>query len=76
MNTQSMSKSEAIKRLGGTLKSAADSVGISVQAVSAWPDPLTDAIADRVIAAQVRELGILLPTTQSTEPPPVAQEAQ
>lgn len=61
MNTTLMTKAEAIKRLGGSAASAAKAVGISVQAVSGWPDPLTNAIADRVIAAQVREMGVIPP---------------
>jgi len=46
-----MDKAEAIKLLGGTPGSAAAAIGISPQAVSAWPPVLTRAIADRVQAA-------------------------
>ena len=46
-----MNKSDAIRLLGGTVAEAAQEVGVSVQAVYAWPDPLPDRIADRVQAA-------------------------
>lgn len=49
-----MKKSEAIDLLGGTATSAAKEIGITVKAVSKWPDPLTDAIRDRVQAALYR----------------------
>lgn len=47
-------KKEAIALLGGTLESAAKAVGVTKQAVSQWPDPLTSKIADRVLAALYR----------------------
>jgi hypothetical protein len=50
-----MLKIEAIKILGGSASSAARAVGVTPQAVSAWPDVLTDAIRDRVQAALYRE---------------------
>lgn len=46
-----MDKTEAIRLLGGTRKSAALAIGVEVQAISAWPDPLPPRIADRVQAA-------------------------
>ena len=48
---RSMDKAEAIRLLGGTPTAAAREVGISVGAVSLWPDPLPPRIADRVQAA-------------------------
>ena len=50
-----MLKTEAIEILGGTVTSAARAVGVSPQAVSLWPDVLTDAIRDRVQAAMWRQ---------------------
>lgn len=50
-----MLKKEAIDILGGTVTSAARAVGVSPQAVSLWPDVLTDAIRDRVQAALWRQ---------------------
>lgn len=46
-----MLKTEAIKILGGTPSSAAREIGITPQAVSLWPDVLSDATRDRVQAA-------------------------
>lgn len=51
-----MTKTEAIALLGGTMTSAALRIGISTQAVSNWPEALTDRLADRVQAALYREL--------------------
>jgi len=50
-----MLKKEAIDILGGTVTSAARAVGVSPQAVSLWPDVLSDAIRDRVQAALWRQ---------------------
>lgn len=50
-----MKKAYAIELLGGTPRAAADAVGISYTAVARWPDPLPRRIADRVIAALVRD---------------------
>jgi len=50
-----MLKSEAIQILGGSVSSAAKAIGVSPQAVSLWPDVLTDAIRDRVQAALYRQ---------------------
>ena len=49
-----MKKAEAIRLLGGTVTSAAKEIGITYQAVDKWPDELTRAIEDRVIAALAR----------------------
>lgn len=46
-----MKKENAINILGGSISLAAKKIGISYQAVAKWPDELTPAIADRVIAA-------------------------
>ena len=46
-----MDKQEAIRLLGGTIGAAAAEVGVTPQAVSGWPDPLPQRIADRVQAA-------------------------
>lgn len=46
-----MDKQEAIRLLGGTIGAAATAVGVTPQAVSGWPDPLPQRIADRVQAA-------------------------
>ena len=50
-----MNKAKAIELLGGTVASAAEAIGVTVQAVSQWPDPLPDRIADRVLAALARK---------------------
>lgn len=46
-----MTKDQAIKLLGGTPSKAADAIGVTVSAVSQWPEELTPAIRDRVQAA-------------------------
>lgn len=50
-----MIKTDAIRLLGGSPSSAAREIGISVSAVSQWPDVLPASIADRVIAAIARK---------------------
>ena len=50
-----MIKSHAINLLGGSPTSAARLVGVSVQAVCKWPDPLPRRIEDRVLAALARK---------------------
>lgn len=50
-----MQKAKAIQLLGdGSIRSAADAIGISYQAVDKWPDPLPRRIEDRVLAALAR----------------------
>ena len=49
-----MQKIKAIEMLGGSIKEAADAIGISYQAVRDWPDVLSDRISDRVEAAVAR----------------------
>lgn len=49
-----MRKTEAIQLLGGTNTATAAAVGVSVSAVSQWPDVLPQRIVDRVQAAQWR----------------------
>ena len=62
-----MNKKYAIKLLGGTPALAASAIGISVQAISAWPDELRRTIADRVEAAYHRLNGAALPTSKPSE---------
>lgn len=59
-----MKKSEAIHLLGGTATSASREIGITVKAVSKWPDVLSDAIRDRVQAALYRRAKDVTPTPQ------------
>ncbi len=62
-----MKKTEAIELLGGTIASAAQSIGVSYQAVDKWPDDLPPRIADRVYAALwKRQHGDSLPTSAPT----------
>lgn len=50
-----MLKSKAIELLGGSIKEAAERIGVSYQAVDKWPDELPPRIADRVLAALARK---------------------
>ncbi|CUJ53221.1 Uncharacterised protein [Achromobacter xylosoxidans] len=50
-----MKKSDAIQLLGGSITAAAKAIGVSYQAVNQWPDELSRAIEDRVIAAVARQ---------------------
>ena len=50
-----MKKTLAIELLGGSVGSAAKSIGINSQAISQWPDTLPSRLADRVIAALARD---------------------
>jgi hypothetical protein len=62
-----MLKTQAIELLGGTVTAVANAVGISVSAVTQWPDELPSRIEDRVLAALARQrFPDLLDT--STEP--------
>ena len=49
-----MQKREAIELLGNSVSAAAQAVGITVQAVSDWPEILPPRIRDRVQAALYR----------------------
>lgn len=46
-----MNKAAAIELLGGSVIGAAKAIGITPQAVSAWPETLPPRVADRVQAA-------------------------
>ena len=50
-----MKKQQAIDLLGGTVTSAAQSVGVTASAITQWPDELPDRLADRVLAALARK---------------------
>jgi hypothetical protein len=50
-----MKKQTAIYFLGGTISNAARTLGISRQAVHQWPDPVPQAVADRILAHRVRQ---------------------
>lgn len=50
-----MDKNKAIDLLGGSVARAAEALDITYQAVSKWPDPLTERIKGRVIAYLVRK---------------------
>jgi hypothetical protein len=50
-----MTKTEAIVILGGSLSRAAARVGVTIQAVSAWPEVLSDRLTDRVQAVLYRD---------------------
>lgn len=41
-------------KLFGSVRAAAEAVGVTTQAVSQWPDPLPSRIEDRVVAALTR----------------------
>lgn len=50
-----MTKDEAVRLLGGSPTSAARAIGIASQAIYTWPDVLPKRVADRVLAAIVRQ---------------------
>ena len=49
-----MTKSDAVAKLGGTYKSAADAIGCTRQAIQDWPEDLPRRIEDRVLAVLYR----------------------
>lgn len=49
-----MKKQTALVLLGGTVQAAADALGCACKTVRAWPDPLPQAAADRVLGARLR----------------------
>ncbi len=50
-----MLKTKAIELLGGTPAAASVAIGVTVQAISQWPDELPSRISDRVLAALARK---------------------
>lgn len=64
-----MKKEEAIALLGGSTRSVADQIGISVQAVYLWPEELTPALRDRVQAALYRREREEIAIQSSINPP-------
>lgn len=50
-----MTKTEATALLGGSISTAADAIGITVQAYFQWPEELSDKLRDRVQAALWRK---------------------
>jgi hypothetical protein len=50
-----MTKKQAIKHLGGTVRLAALAIGISDKAIYKWPAILSDKLRDRVEAAMARK---------------------
>lgn len=50
-----MKKTDAIKLLGGTTRKAADALKITTSAVNQWPEELTAAIENRVLAELYRK---------------------
>lgn len=50
-----MDKTKAIELLGGSPAKAAAAIGVTVSAVSQWPDVLPRRISDRVLAAIARK---------------------
>lgn len=46
-------KQDVIRGLGGSVRAAADKLGITVQAVYRWPDPLSDRLVYQAIGACV-----------------------
>lgn len=50
-----MDKAEAIAMLGGTVGSAAGMIGVTPSAITQWPAVLPPRLADRVLAALMRQ---------------------
>lgn len=76
-----MLKADAVRVLGGSISEAARRCRVTPQAVSGWPEELTEAIEDRVVAALVRESApnlvedALRLQTTPTDPQPAGQGA-
>jgi transcriptional regulator with XRE-family HTH domain len=51
---QAMSKDRAIALLGGSMSEAARRIGVTVSAISQWPEVLPARLEDRVLAALAR----------------------
>lgn len=49
-----MRKTYAIELLGGSIGSAAETLGVTYQAVAKWPDELTDRIVGNVVMTLIR----------------------
>lgn len=56
IDSQAMTRDEAVALLGGTVTAAAREIGITQAAVSMWPKVLTPVLRDRVQAALYRRL--------------------
>lgn len=69
-----MTKTEAIKLLGGSVGAAAREIGVTPGAISLWPEDLPPRLADRVQAAlwrrEQREDG------EEEAPQPIASASQ
>lgn len=64
-NANAMTKKEALELFGGAKKTA-DALGITVQAVCAWPERLPRRISDRVLGAAYRA-GVLPPRIEQCD---------
>ena len=51
-----MKKTYALKKLGGNMQNAANELGVTIQAVYQWPDPLTERIKERVAEAVLKKI--------------------
>ena len=71
-----MKKTEAIQLLGGSVKEAATTLGVTYQAVEKWPEELPPRIADRVLGARVRKSMPELVSQLADPAPTTAQEPQ
>ena len=49
-----MRKTYAIELLGGSVAAAAETLGVTYQAVAKWPDDLTDRIVGNVVMTLIR----------------------
>ena len=50
-----MKKTEAINLFGGSVRKAADSLGISTQAVHQWPEDLGQTLISKIITTLMKE---------------------